>query len=81
MATLKTVLTVVFIIVCVVLTVLVLMQEGKDAGLGGMTGQAQSGTYWSKNKGRSSKARIIQVTTALVVLFFVLAAVLCSKLF
>lgn len=29
------------------------MQEGKEAGLGSLTGAADSGTYWSKNKGRS----------------------------
>jgi preprotein translocase subunit SecG len=78
---LKTVLTVLFIIVCIVLTVLVLAQEGKDAGLGSMYGSAPAGTYWSQNKGRSKKARIIQITTVFAVLFFVLAALLSSKLF
>jgi preprotein translocase subunit SecG len=61
--------------------VLVLVQEGKDAGLGSMTGSNLSGTYWSQNKGRSKKARIIQATTLFTVLFFVLAAVLSSRLF
>lgn len=78
---LKTVLTVLFIIVCIVLTVLVLAQEGKDAGLGSMYGSAPTGTYWSKNKGRSKKARIIQITTLFSVLFIVLAAILSSRLF
>ncbi len=80
MAALKTALTVLFIIVCVILSVLILAQEGKDAGLGAMTG-TPSGTYWSQNKGRSRKARIVQITTACTVVFFVLAAVLASKLF
>lgn len=75
----KTVLTVLFIIVCIVLTVLVLAQEGKDAGLGSMTGAAPTGTYWSKNKGRSNKAKIIKITTIFTVAFFVLAAVLSSR--
>lgn len=78
---LKTVLTVLFIIVCIILSVFVLIQEGKDAGLGSMYGSTPTGTYWSQNKGRSKKARIIQVTTLLTFLFFVLAAVLSSKLF
>ncbi|MDO4169381.1 MAG: preprotein translocase subunit SecG [Lachnospiraceae bacterium] len=78
---LKTVLTVLFIIVCIVLLVLVLLQEGKDAGLGSMYGSAPTGTYWSQNKGRSKKARIIQITTLFTVLFFVLTAILCSRLF
>jgi preprotein translocase subunit SecG len=81
MATIKTGLTVLFIIVCIVLLVLVLIQEGKDAGLGSMTGSNLTGTYWSQNKGRSKKARIIKATTVFAVLFFALAAVLSSRLF
>ena len=33
-AVLKTVLTVIFVIVCIVLNIVILSQEGKDAGLG-----------------------------------------------
>ena len=51
MAVLKTVLTVVFIIICIALTVIILLQEGKSAGLGAISGAAD--TYWGKNKGRS----------------------------
>lgn len=50
----KTALTVIFIIASILLIILVLMQEGKEAGLGSLTGAADSGTYWSKNKGRSN---------------------------
>ena len=50
MAVLKTVLTVVFIIICIALTVIILLQEGKSAGLGAISGAAD--TYWGKNKGR-----------------------------
>ena len=46
MATLKTVLTIVFIIVSLVITVVILMQEGKQAGLGAIAGAAD--TYWGK---------------------------------
>ena len=51
----KTALTVIFIIASILLIILVLMQEGKEAGLGYLTGAADSGTYWSKNKGRSTQ--------------------------
>ena len=34
MEILRIILTVIFIVMCIALTVLVLMQEGKDAGLG-----------------------------------------------
>ena len=39
MAILKTILTIVFIIICVALTVIILLQEGKSAGLGSLSGQ------------------------------------------
>ena len=45
---LRIALTVIFILVCAALTVLVLMQEGKNAGLGSIAGGAE--TYWSKIK-------------------------------
>ena len=51
MEVLKTVLIVVLILISIALTVIVLMQEGKSAGLGAISGAAD--TYWGKNKGRS----------------------------
>ena len=43
--------TIVLIAVSVLLSVIILMQEGKDQGLGAISGVAE--TYWGKNKGRS----------------------------
>ena len=74
MAALKTVLMVVFILISIALTVIVLMQEGKSAGLGAISGAAD--TYWGKNKGRSMEGILGKFTRALVVLFLVIAAVL-----
>jgi len=74
MGVLRLVLTIVFIIVCVALTVLVLMQEGKSAGLGAISGVAES--YWGKNKGRSMEGLLVKITTALAVAFIIIAAVL-----
>ena len=74
MAVLKTILTVIFIIICIALTVIILLQEGKSAGLGAISGAAD--TYWGKNKGRSMEGILVKFTTALVVLFIVLSAVL-----
>ena len=51
MGTLRFVLTVLFILDCIALVFVVLMQEGKAAGLGAISGAAE--TYWGKNKGRS----------------------------
>ena len=74
MAVLKTIFEVVFIIVCIFLTVVILLQEGKSAGLGAISGAAD--TYWGKNKGRSMEGMLVKLTRLGVILFLVLAAVL-----
>lgn len=74
MAAMKLILEVLFIIVCIALTVIILMQEGKSAGLGAIAGAAD--TYWGKNKGRSMEGMLVKVTKALVVLFIVISAIL-----
>lgn len=77
MSALRTILLIVFIIVSLVLAVLVLMQEGKSAGLGAISGAAE--TYWGKNKGRSMEGTLVKLTKILAVLFFILAAVLNTR--
>ena len=79
MAVLKIILTVVFIIISIALTVIILMQEGKSAGLGAIAGAVD--TYWGKNKGRSMEGRLVTGTKILVVLFVVIAAVLNLGIF
>ena len=74
MEILRTVLTIVFIIICLALTVLVLMQEGRSAGLGAISGAAE--TYWGKNKGRSMEGTLEMGTKILAALFIVLSVVL-----
>ena len=61
------------------LVVLVLMQEGKSAGLGSISGAADS--YWGKNKGRSMEGRLVRFTKILAVLFMVLAVILNLNVF
>ena len=80
METLKLFLTIFFIIVCVALTVIILLQEGKQQGLGTIGGQNIE-SYWSKNKGRSREGMLVKGTAALVVVFFILAAVLNLSVF
>ena len=72
--TLHTILLLVYILVCCVLTVIVLMQEGKQQGLGSIAGVAD--TYWGKNKGRSMEGALVKITRVMAVLFMVLAVVL-----
>lgn len=74
METLRIILTVILILVSIALTALVLMQEGKSAGLGAISGAAE--TYWGKNKGRSMEGTLVKVTRILTAVFLLLAVVL-----
>ncbi len=78
MGTAKTIVTIIYVIICVALTVIVLMQEGKNAGLSGtIDGIADS--YWGKNKGRSVEGTLVKVTRILAFLFIVLSVVLSMQ--
>lgn len=79
MGALRITLMVIFIVICIALVILVLMQEGKSAGLGAVSGVAE--TYWGKNKGRSMEGKLVKITTGLAVAFMVLALVLNLNLF
>ena len=70
----KIILSVIFIIDCIALTVVVLMQEGKQQGLGAIAGAAE--TYWGKNKGRSMEGGLVKATTIMGILFFVISVAL-----
>ena len=74
MEILRIILTVIFVLDCIGLTVSVLMQEGKQQGLGSIAGVAD--TYWGRNKGRSMEGGLVRVTTVMAILFFVLAVIL-----
>lgn len=72
---LKVVVQIIYILICIGLTVIVLMQEGKSAGLSGaLTGASE--TYWGKNKGRSVEGALSRATKILAALFIVLSVVL-----
>ena len=79
MGALKTVIAIIFIIVCILLVVLVLMQEGKSAGLGSISGAAE--TYWGKNKGRSMEGLLVKLTKIMAVAFILLAILLNLNIF
>ena len=55
------------------------MQEGKQSGLGALSGTSEG--YWSKNKGRSAEGQLVKLTTICAVLFVVLAVILNLKVF
>ena len=71
----ETLLTVLYILDCIALIIIVLMQQGKSAGLtGSISGAAE--TYWGKNKGRSMEGKLEKATIVLAVLFIVLSLAL-----
>ena len=79
MGALRITLTIIFILVCIALVILVLMQEGKTAGLGAVSGAAE--TYWGKNKGRSRESKLVKITTGLAIGFMLLVVVLNLNVF
>lgn len=74
MAVVRVILTIIFIIVSVAISAIILMQEGKSAGLGVISGAAD--TYWGKNKGRSMEGKLEKITKWLIVVFMVAAVIL-----
>ena len=74
MNALRIVLTIVMIAISVII-----MQEGKDQGLGAISGAAE--TYWGKNKGRSMEGNLLRWTVILVIAFFALAMLLNMSIF
>ncbi len=75
MEVLRGIVTVLYVLLCIALIVVVLMQEGKSAGLSGaINGVAD--TYWGKNKGRSMEGTLEKITKALAALFIIISIIL-----
>lgn len=74
----NTLFTVLHLIVTVLLIVIVLLQEGKDPGMRGISGTAPdvSDSFFSKNSGRTKSAFLSRVTCALAVMFLITTLVL-----
>ena len=79
MAVVKIIIQIIFILLCIALTVLVLMQEGKSAGLGAISGMAE--TYWGKNKGRTMEGNLVKITKYLAIGFMLISIVLNLSVF
>lgn len=71
----RIILTVLLVLVSLALIVIVLLQEGKSAGLSGsISGAAE--TFWGKNKGRSIEGKLEKSTKYFAAAFIVLSIVL-----
>ena len=75
MEILRIVITVLFVIAALAIIVVVLMQEGKSAGLGSLNG-TNNDSYWEKNKKNSLEGKFERWTKITAGLFVVFALVL-----
>ncbi len=74
----RIILTIIFIVICVFLSAVILLQEGKSAGLSGsISGMADS--YWGRNKSRSMEGKLEKMTKYAAILWLILAFVLNLK--
>ena len=78
MGTLKIIVTVIFALIGLALTVIILMQEGKSAGLSGSIG-GMADSYWGRNKSRSMEGKLEKLTKYAAILWLILALVLNLK--
>ena len=74
MSVLRIVITIIYVLNCIGLAAIVLLQEGKQQGLGTIAGMAD--TYWGQNKGRSMEGKLIVATRIMAAAFIVLSLVL-----
>lgn len=56
---------------CVVIIACIGMQQGKSKGLGAITGDTDTDTFFGKNKGRSRESRLSKITIALAIVLVV----------
>lgn len=74
MAVHEIILGIALILLSVAIIVLVLLQEGKSAGLSGaIAGGAE--TFFGKNKSRTMESKLVLITKIIAISFFVLALV------
>lgn len=69
------ILSIILALTCIALIGIVLLQEGKSAGLSGaISGAADS--YFGKNKGRTMEGKLEKITKILAAVFIVLSFIL-----
>jgi len=73
MSALEIVLGILLIIVCIALTVIVMIQEESQSGLSGAIAGGSSDTFFGKNKGRTTEAKLKKLTKIIAISFLVLS--------
>ena len=76
MEILKLVMTIIQVLLGLFLTAVVLLQEGKTAGINGAVGGG-SDTFLSKNKAKTWNAKLARWTKWVAIVFSVLTLVIC----
>lgn len=66
---LRMILIIIFLISALAVTIIVLLQEGKSAGLGVMTNSNSGNSYWERNKKHSLEGKFEQWTKITAVVF------------
>ena len=74
MTVVKYILTSIFAVLALALIIIVILQEGKSAGLGTIGGMAD--TYWEKNKSRSREGVLEKLTKYAAIGFVLIAFIL-----
>lgn len=67
------ILKVALVLVCIALMVLILMQEGKNAGLGGGIAGGYSETYVGRHRKDTPEGRMERYTAILLAVFFIVS--------
>ncbi len=68
--------TIIHIVVTVLLSAVVLLQDGKDAGLSGTIAGGNADNFFGKNRGKTLNGILEKWTVILAVLFIILSVVL-----
>ena len=72
----RMIVTVIYLIAAIAIITVVLLQEGKSAGLTGLTGGGNQDTYYAKNKKHTLEGKFEKWTKITAGVFMVLAIVL-----
>ena len=74
MAVIQVILSIIYVLLGIAISIVILMQEGKSAGLGAISGAAE--TYWGKNKGRSMEGALEHFTRYGAIVFMIITLIL-----
>jgi len=75
MTAVQIVFTIIYVIVALALIAIVMLQSGKNSGLGAISGSSE--TFLAKNKSKSLDAKLAKMTKWVAIGFMVLTLIIC----